>query len=401
MPNYTSQVTSYRDNTTTYSVQPFVPQKRAIADLISFIDPTDVPLLRALGIGERGADGMDKVRQFRIVNWPSTRVEWLEDEYMRVQTTLQTALAATNAVVTAVITVGHPFVLRPGMRVKVDGENMLVTAVNSNSATVTRMFGGTATNVNQSGSHAIGAPVDIIGYSRQEGAESDAGNFTQPVAPFNFTSIYQDEIKVSRSAGQMTRYGISDEYNYQLSKRFPELLRLMERDVLWNTVRNAGDASAGNPRTMGGLPVFVSVNTVSLGNTALTQTVLENMIQSCWAAGGQPDLIVCGGWVKRKITSFYTNSVRTTRSERRGGVVIDTVVTEFGELDVLLTRHIKPTELYVLDTRHVGILPFTPFTDEPLAKTGDYERGQIVGEYTLVVRHAAAHARILDISTTS
>ncbi|MCS7038029.1 MAG: DUF5309 domain-containing protein, partial [Caldilineales bacterium] len=67
----------------------------------------------------------------------------------------------------------------------------------------------------------------------------------------------------------------------------------------------------------------------------------------------------------------------------------------------LMTRWIPPTELYVLTSEHVGILPFQEFFDEPLAKTGDFMRGQVVGEYTLVVRADAAHGRIVSISTTS
>ncbi|MCS7038028.1 MAG: DUF5309 domain-containing protein, partial [Caldilineales bacterium] len=78
--------------------------------------------------------------------------------------------------------------------------------------------------------------------------------------------------------------------------------------------------TVGDPRVMGGLPVFVTQNTLSLGNGPLTQTALENIVQQCWEAGGKPDLIVCNAWAKRKITSFYTSSVRTTRDETTGGV---------------------------------------------------------------------------------
>lgn len=401
MPNYSGQVSSYRDNATTYTVQPYVPQKRAIADLITNIDASEVPLLRRLGIGPNGRGGMDKVRQFRITNWPSPRVEWLEDTLMPHTTTLQTALTATNAVVTAAIVVGAANVLRPGMRMRVDGENLLVNSVNSNSATVTRMFGGTATNVNTSGAHTVGTVMHILGYARAEGAESDPSTYTQPVAPYNFTSIYQDEVRVSRTAAKLQQYGIADEYDYQVAKKFKELLRLMEKDVLRNTVRQMGTGTPSDPRVMGGLPVFVTQNTLSMGGGPLTQTALENVIQQCWDAGGSPNIIVCGGWVKRKITSFYTASVRTTRTETTGGVTIDRVHTEFGDFEVLMTRWIDPTELYILSEEHVGIIPFEEFFDEPLAKTGDYERGQIVGEYTLVVRHNAAHGRIVNISTTS
>lgn len=401
MANISSQLTSYRDASTTYTVTPYVPQKRAIADYIDIIDPWEAPLLRRLGISDQGSGGMDKARQFRILNWPSSRIEWLEDGLLGHTTTLGASVAASNATATLAITVGTANMLRVGMVLMVDAENLLVRAVSSDSATVTRMFGGTATNVNTSASHAASATIQIIGYARGEGADSDASVFTQVAAPYNYTQIFQDEIKVSRTQGKLTQYGIADEYDYQVEKKFKEQLILLEKALLWNTVRNAGDSSTTNPRTMGGLPVFVTTNTATMSNGPLTQVALENQVQAAWSLGGMPDLIVCGPWVKRKITSFYTNAIRTERSERMGGAVIDIVQTEFGDLEVIKSRHIKPTELYILSTEYVGVIPFDPFFDEPLAKDGDYDKGQIVGEYTAVVKNAEAHARITAISTTS
>jgi hypothetical protein len=128
---------------------------------------------------------------------------------------------------------------------------------------------------------------------------------------------------------------------------------------------------------------------------------LEDKIQSAWEYGGMPDLIVCNGWVKRKISSFYAGAVRTTRTEGTGGVVIDNIETEFGTLGMLMSRWCPSDELYVLSSEYVGILPFDPFFDEPLAKDGDYEKGHIVGEYGFVLKNEKAHAHITSISTSS
>ena len=99
--------------------------------------------------------------------------------------------------------------------------------------------------------------------------------------------------------------------------------------------------------------------------------------------------------------SFYASPVRTARTEKTGGVVIDQIETEFGVLGVLMTRWCPSTELWIVSTDYIGVLPFDEFFDEPLAKTGDYMRGQIVGEYTFVCKNDGAHARITGISTNS
>lgn len=43
--------------------------KQAIADVIAMIDWTEAPLLNKLGL--------DNSSKFRLVNWPNTKVEWL------------------------------------------------------------------------------------------------------------------------------------------------------------------------------------------------------------------------------------------------------------------------------------------------------------------------------------
>ena len=54
--------TTYTDTT---------PQKRSIADMIGMIDWTEAPLLKLLGLNNE--------TKFRLLNFPRTKVEWLED----------------------------------------------------------------------------------------------------------------------------------------------------------------------------------------------------------------------------------------------------------------------------------------------------------------------------------
>ena len=253
MAQVAGQRTSY--DGASYTITPLVPQKRAIADLIEMIDPYDIPFLKYLGIGPEGKGGQSKVAQFRIQNWPSTKVEWLEDDLQPLSTTLGATMAATATTATLAVTFGSANIVRPGNVILVDNEYMLIRAVSSDSGTVTRMFGGS------SGSHASGATVEIVSTARDEGDESDAGFTTQITAPYNYTQILQDEIKVSRSQNKVAQYGLAAEYDYQVAKKFKEQMRLLEK-TLFHGVRNAGGSATGtgttNPRSMGGLPVFVT-----------------------------------------------------------------------------------------------------------------------------------------------
>jgi hypothetical protein len=386
MAQVTTQVTSYTGDS--YDINPLVPAKRSIADLIDMIDPKDTPLVKFLGIGETGQGGMNKAQQFRIQNWPSTMYSWLEDTLAP----LSTALAASVTTTTTAITVDNANYLRPGDLLEVDDELILVTAVSSDSATVTRDYAGTS-----AASHTT-QTVNIVSRAMVEGADSDTDLYTQVVDLYNYTQIFEGQIKVSRSQNKLAKYGMGAEWDYQVQKRFVEQVRLLEKTLFYGR-RDAG--SSTTPRTMGGFRQYISTNTASLSSAALTQKDLEDKIQSAWEYGGMPDLIVCNGWVKRKISSFYAGAVRTTRTEGTGGVVIDNIETEFGTLGMLMSRWCPSDELYVLSSEYVGILPFDPFFDEPLAKDGDYEKGHIVGEYGFVVKNEKSHAHIIGISTSS
>ena len=390
--------TRYSYSDAAYSINPLSPQKRAIADMIDMIEPKEVPLLKYLGIGEKGSGGGSKASKFRITNWPSTRVQWLEDTLAPISSTLAETMAATNATATLQLTFGAANYWRHGDVLLVDNERLFVETISGISATVQRLFGGSA--VQDTTSHATSAVVTLIGRARDEGATSEADYTTQVVDKYNYTQIWQAEVKVTRTQNKMMNYGMGAEYDYQLSKKFVEQLKLLEA-TLYNGVRLAGSATTNVPRSMGGLKTFITTNTASLSSAALTQKDLEDKIQQAWVAGGNPNLIVCNAWVKRKISSFYAPYVRTTRTESTGGVTIDTIETEFGTLEILMDRWCPSTELYILSPEYIGILPFDPFFDEPLAKTGDFMAGQIVGEYTMIVKNDTAHARLIGISTTS
>jgi hypothetical protein len=60
MSNFASPVSTYSDTT---------PQMRAISDVIAVLDPSDFPLVAALG----GLDG--GASKFNVLNWPETNVE--------------------------------------------------------------------------------------------------------------------------------------------------------------------------------------------------------------------------------------------------------------------------------------------------------------------------------------
>lgn len=375
MAVFDSPVTTYSDTT---------PHKRVITDYISLIDPTDAPAVEALG----GLDGASS--KFRFINGPGKVVEWLEDDHLP----LADSLSASITSVATTITVGDGSVFQEGHILLVGTEQMWVSEVNTttNVLTVSRSFGGT-TNA----SAAASATVAIVGMARLEGDESDDIAFVDRYVGSNWTQILHQEVKVTRSQNMLAQYGISEEMAYQGDKAVPALMRLLERHFYYNGAGSAG--SATTPRTMGGYQAFVTDNATD--GSSLTQAKFETAIMNAYNDGGSgPWTAFCSPTNYQKIKNLYDNSayLRIDRQETTLGMVIERVISPFGVVNLVLDRWAKNTEIPIIDESRAGFLTYYPFTQEPLAKGGDYEKSQIVGEFTLCIKNDKAHAVLTAVS---
>lgn len=381
-----------------YTTDDTVTPKRSITDIFKIITPSDVPLIARLGL-----DGSSKLR---LVNWPSTKLEWLEDTLAPASVVLSTTMdnSQTNVVVTANATKFHV-----GDMVKLESEYMYVTAiVDGDNITVVRARWGSS-----AAAHTADAvlALSIITNARLEGAESSVSYSTVATAPFNYTQIFHKEIDVTRTEAKRLKYGINDLYDLQIQKAIGgggavpgQKGRAGELPIKLENAAFHGKAFLGTGtlgQTMGGLPNYITTNVTTIGSTtALDRKSLEDTIQNCWTAGGAPNLLVCNAWGKRKITSFYEGGVRLTYETTMGGLVIDRIDTEFGQMDILLDRHCPSNEVWILDESRVGFLTFDEFFVEDLAKGGDYMKGEVIGEYSFFVCNQTAHGVVRGFSTS-
>lgn len=361
------------------------PIKRVVSDRIIMAEPMEFPLLNALGQDEG---------KFRFVNAPGTTYEWLEDAYSGLATTAADTTDLTDVSTTTTIAVADGSIFQPGDVISIDSEYIWVSAVSSNSLTVVRNFGGTQAT------HESTSAVYLRSRARLEGATATNSHYTVITTGYNYSTIFQKTVEVSRSDQRVKRYGISDLVNYEIDKKTLELTRDLSRLPYYGQ-RNAGSATTA--RQSGGLGTFITTNTTNCSSAALTLKNIEDMVQTTWDAGGNPSLCVCGGWAKRKITSFFEGAVRTERSEKMGGVEITKIQTAMGpNLDVLVDRYCPTNYMYILDPQYVGFIPIDEFFYEELAKTKDTAGyGQIVGEYGFVVAFEKAHGIIYGFSTTT
>jgi len=171
---------------------------------------------------------------------------------------------------------------------------------------------------------------------------------------------------------------------------------------LTSNVDEATDSSGGG---------FSSgVTTVRVDGTerAFAQTSLDGVIQSAWGNGAKPSVILLGGYQKANLSSF--DGVGARRTDASGRTIIataDLYVSNFGELRVVPSRHIREStvsavdmNVFVIDPEYAKIAYLRPWQQYDLAKTGDSIRRQMLVEWTLEVCNEAAHGIIADLNNS-
>ncbi len=372
--------TTYTDTT---------PQKRSIADMIGMIDWTEAPLLKLLGL-----NGESK---FRLLNFPRTKVEWLEDTMAPRSGTVNEALDSSETGVD--VATGQGDYLKAGDVILVDSELMYVSSVATDTATVVRGFAGTT-----AASHSDQAAWKLATVARLEGADFTTGYTTSVTNPYNYTQIFSEAVKVTGSEQNDEKYGISDTMAYHISKLMGDGGKAGKLPILLQQAAYYGKRAAGSSttaRAMGGIEQYVTTNVTNLSSAALTRKSIEDLMQLCYLAGGAPNTLVCNAWLRRKISSFYEGSISTDRSEERGGSKITTIVTDFGDIEVMFDRWCPTDRMYLIEPAKMGWVTYRPFNVVDRASIGDYMVKEVLGEYSFALMNETAHGYIYGASTTS
>ncbi|KAA3643430.1 MAG: hypothetical protein DWQ07_23235 [Chloroflexi bacterium] len=368
--------TSYSDTTS---------QARVISDVIQMVDPRDTPLIAKLGL--------DGAREKFKIQLNGHKVELLEDELDPLEDALDGALdnSATSS-----IGVDDATKFQDGHIILIDNEKMVVKSADSTGNTVDvygRGFGSTTAV-----SHTDNSTITIIGMARLEGDDADYGPIVDLSAPFNYTSIFQKAVQVSGTQQVISQYGIDDEFMYQANKAVPHLLRLVERQAFYGE-REVGSGSA--PRSMGGLSTFITDNSVDAGG-GIAKSDVDALMEEITMDGGYPDLLVMNPRIANDLRGLLDSSsfVRVSQDENKLGVdAIERVMTQYGELELVMDRWCPEDTAYILQSDKVGFYTLRPFASHELARSGDSLKGEVIGEVSVLVANDKAHGKITGITT--
>lgn len=361
--------------------------KRVITDYIALLDPSDAPFIEAIG----GLDGA--ASKFRFTN-QGTMVEWIEDTLAPLTGALSIGTAATVSTATA-LTVADANMVQPGHILLIGSELLWVSANDSGAITVTRGLGGTT-----AATLATNAAFTIVGMARLEGDDSDPIGYTDLSTNSNYTQIFHKEIKQTGTAPYQDRWGMTDQMQYESAKSIPEMMRLIERTLQYGK-RSAG--STTTPRMMGGYQEFITTNKASGNGISVASAcvaAIEDAVELIYNAGGAGDfLAVVNPATYQLIKNAYDSSayVRYAPEQNRFGTLVDKIVTPFGNVSFVIDRWQLSNLIPIMKLDNVGMLTLRPWQVEDLAKTGDAEKKQLIGEFTFCMKLEKSHALLTAV----
>lgn len=364
-----------------------------VSDLVSIVSPYETPLLDHLGDPARSAG--------------STYHEWLEDALLPSSDAVNdAAIADAENETTFTVANGTRFRVGDQVRPEGSGEILLVTGVAGNDLTVVRGYGGST-----KAAIASAQALHILGNAALEGDDAPAARFSNRVRRGNWTQIFTAAVRVSGSDLAVRKLAVSDELDYQKQERLRELLRDLESTVLCgNSPAANGEGSTTVRRSMKGILPTLTTNvfTPNVGgfpaDTDLTEAQLNLALRTIWEqSSARVDTIVVNGYQKRRINGFITSTARSYGSgETAYRDLVSVYESDFGVCRVILCRAMPASSVLLLDSSRISVLPLAgrSFHYKPLASTGDYEAGEVIGEYTLELRNEGAHGVItgLDVS---
>lgn len=225
-----------------------------------------------------------------------------------------------------------------------------------------------------------------------EGADASYA-VTDPTRDINYCQIVRRGFSVSDTQDANDHAGFADRYSYEASKAMKVWKNDAEYSILLNSL-NCGSATVA--RTMCGIVNWVvATNVTNQSGTSLSESNLLDYFARVWNYGGSIDEVYVGATLKRRIDGFTANSTKNVDTKDRRLInAVDVYESSFAPLvKIFLHRYIQDdaiisgvagaNNILGIDSSKYAVSYLRKPFVRKLAKTGDAEKGEIVGELTL------------------
>lgn len=167
--------------------------------------------------------------------------------------------------------------------------------------------------------------------------------------------------------------------------------------LAWLTSNTSLGASGSN----GGFSAGIVAAATNGTQRAVTETMLKTVMQSAWAAGGNPKAVIVSGTQKMNLAAFSGLATQRRETNDKKITIVagaDFYVSDFGEVQFVPSRFCSTRDALIVDPEYWSINDLDGLAVEDLAQTGLAKRKLMRREWALVCRNQAASGAIRDLS---
>ena len=350
-----------------------------VSDVVSMISPFETPLLDAIGNPQRSAtnilhEWMEEALNPNVVFFTANLTAPATGT---TQAGLSLASSESKHMMPGTI------LLHPG-----GAEYLQVVAKTATTVDVLRGYGGTTPVV--TAAFATDG-FTVIAVAALEGSDVSTDISRARLRKSNTMQIFKEDVIVSGSLQAVQSLGgITNEFDHQVVQRTREATRNLEKAMYLSVASSVALGDDTVSRSMKGLSAFLVSNNTSVGGP-LTETALKSIVKAAWQNGATDiDLITADANWKDLIDSFNATRVRTTTDDATFRNIVTSYESSYGIQKILPpSRWMRPNTLMTLSSRRVNVVPLKgrTFQFEKVSKTGDSQKGMVLGEYSLEVKN--------------
>jgi len=226
----------------------------------------------------------------------------------------------------------------------------------------------------------------VANNAQKEGFDPAFAARTNPARKANYTQIISAEFQVTDTERNSNTAGFKDRYTYEMQKAMLEWRRYAEFAIVRNSLISGTGSAA---RQMAGVRAQITTLATNQGSVSLSETMFNTYLQNAWTQGGNVDMVLVGGVLKRRISAFTNTNTRfVDANQSQVNNTINVYDSDFGRIEIHKHRYVQNSDDTNLNL--IGLQKdkwAVAHLDEPhyqeVPRTGYSSKGMIVGELTL------------------
>lgn len=221
----------------------------------------------------------------------------------------------------------------------------------------------------------------------------------------NYTQIFTGGFQISETQERVVKYGLTSEEAFQKEQG----IKALKKDFEYALINGTGNSgTSGAARELKGYLSWVTTNvyTGSSGTgTDLGTANLNATLMHIWTVSeSMPKIIMMNGIQASKrlgSTTYFPENTRFMQASQEALYArIMVYHTYFGDVDVVLSRHVDQSHVLIVNTEKFQVGVLRGLQAEEMPKSADAVNFRLVCEQTLISLHEAASGLMTGLSTS-